>query len=442
MMSQTTEKLDFKQILPVFVILLVDLLGLTIIIPLLPLYAASYGASPWLIGLLGAAYPAMQFIGAPILGGLSDRYGRRPILLVSQVGTFIGFILLGFANGLPILFLSRLVDGISGANIATAQAVITDSTTEKTRTQGLGLVGAAFGLGFIIGPIIAFVTLAATGGNYPWVAFVAAAFSLASIVLTFFWLPESLPAEKRGQPNTRPKIGLAAMWHHLQQPVLGYLLALMFFQQFAFGGYENFLSLFTLSRLGMGARDNAALFVVAGILIVLVQGYFVGRWSRQYGERWLITVGLVVLGLGLVLSAITPTQVVPWYDRAKMQTELAQRSAVDLIAVPLPAADANKSWLGLVWLVVALVPTALAGGVLQPAINSLLTKGVPKVEAGSILGVSAAFFSAANALTPLILGGLYQTLGSTAPFLTGGLILWVLWAISTRVLPKTQTTAA
>jgi DHA1 family tetracycline resistance protein-like MFS transporter len=442
MMSQTTEKLDFKQILPVFVILLVDLLGLTIIIPLLPLYAASYGASPWLIGLLGAAYPAMQFIGAPILGGLSDRYGRRPILLVSQVGTFIGFILLGFANGLPILFLSRLVDGISGANIATAQAVITDSTTEKTRTQGLGLVGAAFGLGFIIGPIIAFVTLAATGGKYPWVAFVAAAFSLASIVLTFFWLPESLPAEKRGQPNTRPKIGLTAMWHHLQQPVLGYLLALMFFQQFAFGGYENFLSLFTLSRLGMGARDNAALFVVAGILIVLVQGYFVGRWSRQYGERWLITVGLVVLGLGLVLSAITPTQVVPWYDRAKMQTELAQRSAVDLIAVPLPAADANKSWLGLVWLVIALVPTALAGGVLQPAINSLLTKGVPKVEAGSILGVSAAFFSAANALTPLILGGLYQTLGSTAPFLTGGLILWVLWAISTRVLPKTQTTAA
>lgn len=150
------EKLDFKKILPVFVIVLVDLLGLTIIIPLLPFYATSFGASPFVIGLLGATYPILQFIGAPLLGRLSGRYGRRPVLIVSQIGTLVGFILLGFANTLFLLFVSRAIDGFSGANIATAQAVITDSTTAKTRTQGLGLIGAAFGLGYIIGPIIAF----------------------------------------------------------------------------------------------------------------------------------------------------------------------------------------------------------------------------------------------------------------------------------------------
>jgi len=140
------EKLDFKKILPVFVIVLIDLLGLTIIIPLLPLYATAFRATPFVIGLLAAAYPVMQVVGAPVLGRLSDRYGRRPILLVSQVGSFLGFLLLAMANSLPLLFLARIIDGISGANISTAQAVITDSTTEKTRTQGLGLIGAAFGL--------------------------------------------------------------------------------------------------------------------------------------------------------------------------------------------------------------------------------------------------------------------------------------------------------
>ncbi|HRE29633.1 MAG TPA: MFS transporter [Anaerolineales bacterium] len=153
------DKLDFKKILPIFVIILVNLLGLTIIIPLMPLYATTFGADAWTIGLLGATYPIAQFVGAPILGRLSDQYGRRPVLLFSQLGTLIGFIVLGFADALWLLFLSRLIDGLSGANISTAQAVITDNTTEKTRTQGLGLVGAAFGLGFVIGPIIAAVSL-------------------------------------------------------------------------------------------------------------------------------------------------------------------------------------------------------------------------------------------------------------------------------------------
>lgn len=130
------DKLNFKVILPILVIVLVDLLGLTIIIPLLPFYATSFGASPFVIGLLSAAYPIFQFIGAPILGRLSDRYGRKPVLVISQIGTFIGFLVMGFANSLFMLFLSRIIDGISGANIATAQAAIADSTTKKTGRRG------------------------------------------------------------------------------------------------------------------------------------------------------------------------------------------------------------------------------------------------------------------------------------------------------------------
>ena len=151
----------------------------------------------------------MQFIGAPILGRLSDRYGRKPVLLISQIGTLIGFLLLGLANTLWMLFLARIIDGISGANISTAQAAITDSTTEKTRTQGLGLLGAAFGLGFVVGPMIAFVSLAASGNNYHVPAFVAAGFSLISILLTWFWLPETLPAERRGQSQKKAAFSLA-----------------------------------------------------------------------------------------------------------------------------------------------------------------------------------------------------------------------------------------
>ncbi|MBK8024315.1 MAG: MFS transporter [Chloroflexi bacterium] len=182
---------------------LIDLLGLTIIIPLLPLYAASFQADAATIGILGATYPVMQFIGAPILGRLSDRYGRKPILIISQIGTLIGFLILGVSNTLLLLFISRALDGLSGANISTAQAIITDSTTDKTRTQGLGLLGAAFGLGFIVGPVIAFISLGLSGNNYHVPAFVAAGFSLISILLTIFVLPKPTRPKSAGRPRAR-----------------------------------------------------------------------------------------------------------------------------------------------------------------------------------------------------------------------------------------------
>lgn len=448
------DKLDFKRILPIFVIVLVDLLGLTIIIPLLPLYAAAFGATPLMIGIIGATYPLMQLIGGPILGSLSDRFGRKPVLVVSQVGTFIGFILLGFANALPLLLLSRAIDGLSGANIVSAQAAITDSTNDRTRAQGLGLIGAAFGLGFTIGPAIAGISLALTNNDYRVPAFIAAGFSLLSILLTMVWFKETLPAENRhkktdGQKR-RPLI--QRVRYAFSLPVVGMLLFTLFIKQMVFGGFEQLLPLFTLSRLGLDGAGNAVLFIFVGVILVLVQGKYIGPLSRRYGERKLILVGLTLIAIGLTIASITPNQPVTWYSRAEMlasmnvtdTTTVTEGGAIN-VQVELPD-DSNTGWLGLLWMAAALIPTSIGGGIVTPSINALITKRVPKTEYGAILGVSASLVSAANVLTPLVGGALFQFLGSTAPFLLGGLVLAVLVSIAVRrIAPgvdQVQTTTA
>lgn len=436
---RSESNLDFKRIAPVFLVVFVDLLGLTIIIPLLPLYAASFGANAITIGLLGAAYPVMQVLGAPLLGRLSDRFGRKPVLLASQVGTFLGFILLGFADMLWLLFLARILDGLSGANISTAQAVISDITTPETRTQGLGLIGAAFGLGFIIGPVIAFLSLAASGNNYHVPAFVAAAFSAASILLTWFLLEETLDlsvSEDGGKPS---HLSLAALVDTLRLPRIGTLLALMFFQQIAFGGFEQLLALFTLNRLGMNASGNAVIFVFVGILVVLVQVVLVGRWSRRWGDIALVRLGLGALALGLTLVALTPDKPVPWYQPEALRRELSESAgfravenpSTQSLAVDIPD-EPGDSWFGLGWIMIALVPTSIGGGVLRPSLNSLITKGVLREDVGGILGVSSSFNSAANALAPAIGGLIFQILGSTAPFLIFGAVMLVLLLIAPK----------
>lgn len=432
---------EMSRLLPVFVIVLVDLLGLTIIVPLLPLYAASFGANPFMVGLLGAAYPVMQVIGAPILGRLSDRFGRKPVLVVSQIGTFVGFVLMGLANALPLLFVARVIDGLSGANVATAQAVITDNTTEENRTQGLALIGAAFGIGFTIGPVAAFAALALSGNNYQAPAFLAAAFSLLSLLLTIFWLKESLPAELRGKVKRQHALSPQGLISALRHPLVGFLLALMFAQQFIFGGMEQLLALFTLNRLGFDARANAILFVFIGLITVAMLGGVIRVWSRRYGDRWIILVGLGTLAIGMLMTALTPQVPPPWYSRAAVLAEL-QRSATTPLNVALPP-DGQNGWLGVAWIFAAMIPASVGGSVLAPTINSAITKRIEATEVGGMLGVSAALVSAANALAPLVGGALYQALGETAPFLIGGLVLIGLFALATREIsaPAVQATS-
>jgi DHA1 family tetracycline resistance protein-like MFS transporter len=439
------DKLDFKRILPIFVIVLIDLLGVTIIIPLMPLYATSFAAGPLVIGALGATYPMMQFIGAPILGRLSDRFGRKPILLISQLGTLAGFLILGFATNLWMLFLSRLIDGLSGANIATAQAAITDSTTEKNRTQGLGLIGAAFGLGFVVGPVIAFLSLAASGNNYHVPAFVAASFSLLSILLTWFWFGETLPKEKRGQAGNKPGFSFKDLFKALAHPTVGLLLVLIFAQQVVFGGFEQLFSLFTLSRLGLAARGNSIIFVYIGIIVVAVQGYFIGKWSRRFGDRRLIFAGLALLALGMLLTGLTPRVPLPNYSQQQLQAEITtggsmrahENPTTQNVPVELPS-DENTGWIGLIWILIAVIPASIGGGLLQPTINSLITKRISISEIGGMLGISAALLSGANAIAPLLWGAIFQTLGPSWPFLIGAILLLALLVFAMRSIQPTS----
>ncbi len=432
-MVTSTEKLDFKRILPVFVIVLVDLLGLSIIIPLLPLYAASFGANALMVGVLSGVYPVMQFLAAPMLGRLSDRFGRKPVLLFSQLGTFAGFVLMGFANVLPLLLLARLIDGISGANISTAQAVLTDNTTEKTRTHALGLIGAAFGIGFTIGPVLAYISLALSGNNYHVTAFVAAGCSLLSILLTTFWLQESLPPEKRGTEQG-PLMDFGATATALKRPEIGFLLILMFAQQFVFGGLEYLLPLFTLSRLGMSAGSNAILFVFIGLLTVVILGGLLRIWSAKYGDRWIILLGLSTLAAGMIMTATTPQQPAPWYSRSALQQELSQsRAATALdqqkLQIDLPE-DTNNGWLGWGWIFAAMIPLSIGGSVLTPTINSAITKRIQASETGMMLGVSSSMGSLANALTPIVGGAMFQFWGTTLPFLLNGLLALLLLVLA------------
>jgi DHA1 family tetracycline resistance protein-like MFS transporter len=443
--AATEDRLDRRKVLPVFVIVLIDLLGLTIIIPMLPLYAASFGAGALTIGMLEASYPTLQLFAAPLLGSLSDRYGRKPILIISQVGTFIGFILLGLAGQLWMLFVARIIDGVSGANIATAQAVITDSTTEKTRTQGLGLIGAAFGLGFIIGPVIAFASLAISGQDYRVPAFVAAAFSAGSILLTWFWLDETLPktgTQSKERPSHWRGLGMA-----FKHPVLGPLLGLMFAQQFAFGGFEQLLALFNLNRLGLNASGNAIIFVFVGVIVVGVQGGLIGPMSRRFGDRRLVYLGLSTLAVGLILTAVTPHVPVPWYSETALRQELGAAAGTHSLeglpmAVPIPTGESG-GWSGLIWILVAMVPASIGGGVLQPAINSLITQNARPERAGEMLGLSSGLMSAANAVAPLVGGAVFQTLGATAPFIGFGGLMAVLYFAALRwIRPSTGSAPA
>lgn len=437
-------KLDFNRVLPIFALVFVDVLGLTIVLPLLHLYAVTYGATAAEIGLVVAAFPLAQLIGVPVMGALSDHYGRKPLLLISQITTCLSFIMLGLANSLWLIVLSRLIDGLFGANIATAQAALSDITSEENRAQGLGLTGAAFGLGFIFGPLIAILTLELSGNNLSLPAFTAAAYSFISILLTLFVFKETLPAEKRGQTSAASPLLFVQM---LRRPGINVLLLLMFAQQLIFFGFESLLGLFTLSRLGLLGQGNALIFFVVGVILVVIQMRFIGPWSRRYGERRLVFAALALLSGGLILIAFTPEQPHPFYveritlNRLLEQAETSTTEAIlGNITVPLPD-ESNRGVLGVLWALIAIVPLAIGAGLIRPAINSLLTRQVSAQEYGRVLGASSALVSAANAAAPLIGGLLFQQYGSTVPFLAGGLLMGVVLLVSLLAIRKERQIA-
>jgi DHA1 family tetracycline resistance protein-like MFS transporter len=391
--------MNTRRLLPIFLVVFVDLLGFGLILPLLPYYAEAFGATPFVTGLLVSSYAAAQLIGAPALGRLSDRYGRKPMLLVSLFGSFAGFLLLAAAEPagrwmagilpfgagtvtLGVIFSSRILDGITGGNISIAQAYISDITDEKNRAKGLGLIGAAFGLGFIFGP--------ATGGalsrwGYGVPAAVAAGLSLFNLLLISLRLPESLTPERRAFLARQPQGGftLLALWRALNRPQVGPLLHTRFFFGLAFSIFQTVFSLYVLTRFHLSAAQTGFILAYVGVLSVLVQGFAVGALARRFDERNLIFGSVILMGFSLIGWAVSPN---------------------------------------VAFLLLDLAPTAVAGGVLNTVINSALTKAVSPVEIGGTLGLSSALESLTRVIAPTLGGGLLQSIGTSAPGLFAALL--------------------
>ncbi len=394
-----------SRLLTIFVIVFVDLLGFSLILPLLPYYAETYGATPLIVGLLVASYAAAQLVGAPLLGRLSDRFGRRPVLLLSVTGTLIGFLLLGFAEPLGrllagwvapqavnavivgILFISRILDGLTGGNITVAQAYITDVTDEQNRAKGLGLIGAAFGLGFIIGPA-AGGALSQWGYNIP--AFAAATVSFLNLIAIFFLLPESLTSERRelAMQNRRPPFTLKAMLQAMQRPKVGPLLHVRFFYGLAFATFQSIFALYAQS-IGLTPQTTGYVLAYVGLLSVITQAGLIGMLTRRFRENWLIITGLWVMAGSLLAWAFTD-QLLP--------------------------------------LLVVMLPLALSGGVLNTVLQSAVTKSVSQEEVGGILGIAGSLEAISRVIAPSVGGFLIQQVSRSAPGIFSALIM--VWVVS------------
>ena len=440
----SVSQLSFNRVAPIFALTFVDVLGLTLILPLLHLYALAFGASPLEIGLTAAAFPLAQLIGVPVMGALSDRFGRKPLLLISQVTTCASFIMLATANSLAMVIFSRVFDGLFGANLATAQAAISDVTTAENRARGLGLTGAAFGLGFMLGPAISAIALEFTDSlSVP--AWIAAAYSALSILLTLFIFQETLPPANR-RAAQRPVLLRALPLIRL--PQVAFLLLLMFAQQVIFYGFETLLGLFALSRIGLLGQGIGFVFVFVGVVLVWSQVRLIGRLTTRYGEAKVASAALLLLGFGLLLLAATPVEPHPFYVRQILENEIAQlapsgtEAVIGDIQVELPPNAVGGGLGGILWLLSALVVIAVGAGLIRPSLNSLMTRRVAATDYGAILGLSAGAVSAANAIAPLLGGFAFQGWGASAPFVVGGVGMLALGMLSVGVLRSRYTSEA
>ncbi len=278
----------------IFLTILIDMIGFGIVIPVLPIYAETFHASAVQNGLLVAAFSFAQFFAAPFWGKLSDRVGRKPVLFISILGTAVGFLLMGFAGSLLMLFVARIIDGVAGGNIGTAQAYVADISTKEERAKAMGLIGAAFGLGFVFGPAIGGVMSKLFGIHSPFL--LAAAMALVNAVLILTILPESLPKERRGRQK---QASIFEVFRHSNGRVYAMVTATYFCLITGFSMMTTIYALFLFHRFDLDVLHTGALLAMVGLIGAVIQGGLIGRLVKRFGEARLATAGAVILSLSL-----------------------------------------------------------------------------------------------------------------------------------------------
>ena len=372
-------------------------MGFGVIIPLLPFYAKLYSASDFQVGLLFSVYSICQLIASPILGLISDRFGRRPVLIVSQIGSTLGFLLLGYAThpgwvapqlGLMLVYLSRVIDGLSGGNISTAQAYVSDVTSAENRAKGMGVLGAAFGIGFSIGP--------ALGGllghfDLSWPAFAAAACAGTAAILTFVKLPES----RFHKPSE------TEVWLHpskflpiLKNSPLLQMLLIFFFSMMAFVMMESCIALFLKDNFGFHVGTVGVFFALAGLVIIIAQGGLIGKLTKRFGE-W----PLVIFGPLIVTAAMC------------LYVEAGFKALVVLI-------------------IFATIMNAMGRSLQTPALSALISHTSDPQQQGTVFGLFHMLGSLARFIGPMIATAVY-TLHHTGPFAMAGVMTFavMIWTI-------------
>jgi len=373
-----------------FLTVFLDLLGFGLVIPFLPGLARHLGASDFVATLPGSVYSLMQFLFIPIWGRLSDRVGRRPVLLWSIAASAIGMTFLGLAGSLPLLFAARVFSGVATANIAVAQAYIADVTPPERRARGMGIIGIAFGLGFILGPAVGgelsrFPVLGRTG-TLP--SFVAAALSAVNLLLALRTLPESLPPDARGKHVRRAvPLDLRAARAAAHTPGIGAAVAVNFLMILWFAGMEQTFRLFTADRFGLSDAGTGRIFTVVGITGAIVQGGVVGRLAKRFGESPLIRAGLLVQAVAFALLGASPS----FGSSAKLVLYLS-----------------------------AMLISA-GSGIANPSLSAYASRRAGREAQGLTLGTLQSAAALARATGPALGGLLYASIAPSAPYYAGAL---------------------
>jgi MFS transporter, DHA1 family, tetracycline resistance protein len=383
-----------RPLLVIFLTILVNLIGFGIIIPLLPFYAQTFGASPLAIGLLFASFSFSQLIASPVLGHWSDSWGRRPVLIFSLLGTVVSFVMLALAHSLTMLFAARIVDGLSGGNITTARAYIGDIATDENRARSFGMLGAAFGLGFIIGP--------ALGGLFARISYTApiwaaAAITVVATLLAWLWLPETVH---------RVEAVSVSPWRALRDVGARAHLRLLFLIDFLYWGtfavYQTTFALFGERRFGFDATHIGYLLAAFGFLGVVVQAALVGPVVRALGEKRTLMIGLLFAAIGWGGSALTYS--IPTF-------------------------------------IAMLVPGALGIGFCNPSLVSLVSAAGGRHEQGRVQGAAGALESLGRTLGPVWGNGALQWFGEGAAYGSAALVLVGTAALVTKYHPPPQSSS-